>query len=225
VRYDPRRHRWAAFTVAEVRALFPGRRGWWLSGGWAIDHRLGATSRAHGDIDISTLRPALPALLAGLPAGLRPFAARNGHLLPLAEHLDDPELHNIWVHDRGRDRFVLQINLEDGDDTVWRYRRDPRITLPWSRAVDLVRTVPTGTPATQLLWKSPAPRPCDQHDLDFSRDLLRPGDRSWLCAAIRRAHPQSPWAHGLVNQSASASAGRTHERRRSRPADLVRADV
>ncbi|SCG38409.1 nucleotidyltransferase domain-containing protein [Micromonospora inositola] len=195
MRYDPRRHVWAAFSVADVRSLFGGCPArWWLSGGWAIDHWLGAVSRRHGDIDVSSLRPALPALLSSLPTRLRPFAAMSGHLLPLGEHLDDPELHNIWIHDEDGDRFVLQINLEDGDESVWRYRRDPRITLRWSSAVATVCGVPTGTPATQLLWKARSPRPQDEHDLNVAHGLLRPDEHRWLLRAIRTAHPRSPWA-------------------------------
>ncbi|QDY10523.1 hypothetical protein FJK98_28050 [Micromonospora sp. HM134] len=197
MRYDPRRHLWSALSVAQVRALFttcPAR--WWLSGGWAIDHwhGSGSPSRPHGDIDVSTLRPALPALRPALPADLRPFAARRGHLFPLGKRHDDPEVHNIWVHDPGRDRFVLQINLEDGAETGWRYRRDPRITLPWDSAVASVDSVPTGTPVTQLLWKSPDPRPRDEHDLDVAHHLLGPAQRRWLRDAVRLAHPHSPWA-------------------------------
>ncbi|MFC0506404.1 nucleotidyltransferase domain-containing protein [Micromonospora costi] len=195
MRYDPQRHIWSALSVTEARSLLTGLpTRWWLSGGWAIDQWLGFESRHHGDIDVSTLRPALPALLDGMSARFRPFAAMNGRLLPLPEHLDDPALHNIWLHDKNRDRWVLQINLEDGDETVWRYRRDPRITLPWSRAVALVRGIPTGTPATQLLWKSRDPRPRDEHDLTISHGVLRAEDRRWLREAIRTAHPQSPWA-------------------------------
>ncbi|MGK5742717.1 nucleotidyltransferase domain-containing protein [Micromonospora sp. URMC 103] len=199
MRYDPQRHIWSALSVGEVRSLFPGCPArWWLSGGWAIDHWLETTSRHHGDIDVSTLRPALPALLDSMSARLRPFAAMNGHLLSLAEHLDDPALHNIWLRDEKRDRWVLQINLEDGDEAVWRYRRDPRITLPWSRAVAPVRGVPTGTPATQLLWKSRDPRTRDEHDLRISQGILDAEERRWLREAIRTAHPQSPWVRDVV---------------------------
>lgn len=195
VRYDPHRHIWAALSVAEVRSLFTGGPArWWLSGGWAIDHWLGRPSRAHGDIDVSTLRPALSGLLDDLPAQLRPYAAISGHLLPLAGQLGDHRLHNIWVHDPDRDRFVLQINLEDGDGAGWRYRRDPRITLPWGSAVTPIDSVPTGAPVTQLLWKSRDPRPRDEHDLDIAHGLLSPEQRRWLGEAVRRAHPRSPWA-------------------------------
>ncbi|MET7963892.1 nucleotidyltransferase domain-containing protein [Micromonospora zamorensis] len=195
MRYNPQWHVWAALSITDVCSLLGGCPArWWLSGGWAIDHWLGAVSRRHGDIDVSTLRPALPAMLGSVPAHLRPFAAMSGRLLPLMEHLDDPELHNIWLHDEDRDRFVLQINLEEGDESVWRYRRDPRIALPWSSAVANVRGVPTGTPATQLLWKARDPRPQDEHDLSVADGLLLPKQRRWLRMAIRIAHPHSPWA-------------------------------
>ncbi|MEU8166097.1 hypothetical protein AB0B97_06215 [Micromonospora sp. NPDC049004] len=196
MRYDPQRHVWAALSITDVCSLLgrcPAR--WWLSGGWAIDHWLGAVSRQHGDIDVSTLRPGLPALLGSMPAQLRPIAAMSGRLLPLTEHLDDPELRNIWIHDENRDRFVLQVNVEDGDESVRRYRRDPRISLGWSSAVATVRGVPTGTLATQLLWKARDPRPQDEHDLSIADRLLLPEQRRWLRMAIRTAHPHSPWAN------------------------------
>lgn len=182
-------------SVAEVASLFarcPMR--WWLSGGWAIDHWLGSRTRDHGDIDVSTLRPHLAGLLSALPAGLRPFAAVHGHLLPLEEHLDDRGIHNIWVQERRRDRFVLQINVEEGDERVWRYRRDPRIELTWDRAVGHLRGVEASTPATQLLWKSRDPRTRDEHDLSVIHGALNARDRRWLRESIQLAHPGSPWA-------------------------------
>ncbi len=105
----------------------------------AIDHWLGPPTRKHGDIDISTLRPNLPILLTALLPQMQPFAATGGHLLPLTEDIDDA-VHNIRVRDSHCDRWVLQVNLEEGDETRWRYRRDPRVTLPWDRAVAPVRS-------------------------------------------------------------------------------------
>ena len=191
MRDDAERHLWEPLSVAEAGALFsacPAR--WWLSGGWAVDHWSGRTTRRHGDIDVSTLRPDLPALLDRLPPHLRPFGALGGRLLPLAECVD--AVHNVWVRDGCR--WVLQINLEEGDGTGWRYRRDPRITLPWDRAVALVRRLPTGSPATQLLWKARYPRPRDEHDLDAALAALTADDRRWLRTAVATAHPESPWA-------------------------------
>ena len=68
----------------------------------------------------------------------------NGHLYPLASHLDDPELCNIWLRDERHGRWALQVNIEVGDHAAWRYRRDPRIALPWNLAVRDVEAIPTG---------------------------------------------------------------------------------
>jgi hypothetical protein len=193
VNAERERFRWQPLEVATVAVMLERSDArWWLSGGRAIDHWVGRTTRAHGDIDVSTLRSNLQQLLAVLPAGLEPVAAMGGQLRPLADHVDDPALHNIWVRDHGR--WLLQLNVEDGDERCWRYRRDPRITLPWDRAVAVVRTVPTGTPATQLLWKSAAPRPRDDADCAAVRHTLSGDEREWLRGAIRTAHPDSPWA-------------------------------
>lgn len=195
VKYDPEQYRWTPMSVAELGHALAGRPArWWLSGGWAIDHWLGRTTREHGDLDVSTLRPDLPRLLAALPR-LEPLAAIAGHLHPLADRADDPELRNIWLRDA--DRWVLQVNLEPGDDRQWRYRRDPRLTLPWDRAVVAVQAIPTGSPVTQLLWKSRGPRARDEHDLDVIHDRLDPADRRWLRDAVRLAHPHSPWAQDV----------------------------
>jgi hypothetical protein len=195
VRYDPSRDVWSPLSVQALASLLqrcPAR--WWLSGGWAIDHWVGRVSRPHGDIDISTLRPALPALLASLPVHLEPFAAMDRHLYPLALRLNDPDLHNIWLRDERHGRWVLQINIEAGDEAAWHYRRDPRIGLVWDLAVRDVGAIPTGSPAAQLLWKSPQPRPQDDADLALVLGILSVAERQWLAKAIHTAHPSSPWA-------------------------------
>jgi hypothetical protein len=207
MRYDPARDLWMPLPVQAVAALLQGCPArWWLSGGWAIDHWAGTVSRSHADIDISTLRPALPALLGSFPGHLEPFAAMDGHLWALASRLNDPGLHNIWLRDTRRDRWVLQVNIEAGDQAAWRYRRDPRIALPWDRAVRGVAAIPTGTPATQLLWKSPRPRPQDDADLALALDTLPAAERHWLAEAIHAAHPSSPWLKVIRDAQPSVPA-------------------
>jgi hypothetical protein len=195
MRYDPARDIWSPLPVQTVASVLEGCPcRWWLSGGWAIDHWTGAVSRPHADIDISTVPAALPAVLGSLPGHLEPFAAIGGHLYPLASRLHDPGLHNIWLRDRRHGRcWVLQLNIEAGDQAAWRYRRDPRITLPWDLAVRDIAGIPTGAPAAQLLWKSPHPRPQDNADLALALGVLTTAERYWLAAAIHTAHPSSPW--------------------------------
>jgi Aminoglycoside-2''-adenylyltransferase len=191
---------WAPLSVWDVGLLLrscPAR--WWLSGGWAIDHWLGRVTRAHADIDISTLRSALATVLDVLPAHLEPFAAMQGRLHPLASRIDDPSLRNIWLRDETSGRWAMQVNLEDGDQEVWRYRRDSRLMLPWAGAVRQVRGIPTGSPVTQLLWKSPRPRAQDDADLAVALPELTPAERVWVAEAIRLAHPSSPWIPALCS--------------------------
>jgi hypothetical protein len=194
MRYDPERDLWSPLSVRAVASLLqdcPAR--WWLSGGWAIDHWLGTVTRSHGDIDVSTLRPELPTVLGSLPGHLEPFAAVDGYLHPLTSRVDDSDVHNVWLRDERCGRWVFQVNVEAGDQGVWRYRRDPRIALPWERAVRCVSGVPTGFPAVQLLWKSPRPRPEDDADLASALKVLSAGERHRLAEAMRTAHPCSPW--------------------------------
>ena len=133
------------------------------------------------------------ALLSFLPGHLEPFAAMDGHLYPLASRLDDPGLHNIWFRDKRHGRWVLQLNIEAGDRAAWRYCRDTRIALPWDLAVCDIAGIPTGSPAVQLLWKSPQPRPQDDADLPLALALMPDAERHWLAEAIQTAHPSSPW--------------------------------
>ena len=194
MRYDPARDLWSPMPLQSLASLLRGCSSrWWLSGGWAIDHWAGTISRSHADIDISTIRPGLPTLLGSLPGYLEPLAAVDGHLYPLASRIDDPDLHNIWLRDERHGRWVLQLNVEAGDQAAWRYRRDPRIALTWDLAVRDIAGIPTGSPAAQLLWKSPQPRPRDDADLAFALGILPVAERRWLGEAIQMAHPSSPW--------------------------------
>lgn len=135
MKYDPAVDVWAPLSVAAVGALFAAAaERWWLSGGLAIEHRLGRPVRAHGDVDVSVLR-----------------------------------------------------------SEAWRYWRFPRVTLPWERAVSFVDPLPTGSLATQLLFKSRRQQAKDNQDLAAAWPFVPEADREWLVKAVRLAHPDSPW--------------------------------
>lgn len=149
------------------------------------------------DLDISVLRENLNALLETLKPA-HAWAAINGHLKPLAAHLEDPRLHNIWLTETDGHAFVLQINIETGSSEGWTYRRCPSISLPWDRGIRRVHGLPTGTPATQLLWKAKDPRPRDTIDFAASLCLLNGEDRRWLARSVTTAHRESPWIRALT---------------------------
>lgn len=119
-------------VVAEL--LGPSSARWWLSGGVALDHWLGTYTREHGNIDASTTIADLPQLLQDLPAPFSAWAPGDG-VLPWAEADMDADLQPIRIHDDATGAWVLQVDVEDGTDRVWVYRRDPRLQLPWDRAV------------------------------------------------------------------------------------------
>lgn len=202
MRYSPEIHIWAPLDVEDAaRVLKVTTARWWLSGGKAIDHWLGRQTRDHGDTDVSVARSDWLMLVEHLPAHLEPHAAVDGELLPLAAWTTNPRLHNIWVRDTTTDRWVLQINIEEGSDR-WLYRRDPRVSASWEEAIRTIRSVPTGAPQTQLLWKSHRPMAKDDADLVSALPDLGDAGRDWLVRSIRIAHPDSPWlsegAHLLV---------------------------
>ena len=195
---------WRPWPVHRLTDHLPSS-GWWLSGGWAIAHTLGRPVRRHGDIDVSVLPNALVPTLTTLTID-QPYVAweaRRGHLttLPtqtheLTERVD--RLRSIWIQDPTTKAFVLQINIESGAPDSWVYRRDYRITTSWTSAIRDVRGVPTGSIATQLLWKSKSPRPFDDIDLAVALRGMGVETVSWLTDAVRLAHPTSPWVTRLT---------------------------
>ncbi len=206
MRYDPDVDVWKPLRPAEVAALLRACSArWWLSGGCGIDAWLGRATREHGDIDVSVLRADWTVLAAALPARLEPFAAVDGELSPLPGGPAPNAVHNIWIRGADTGRWVLQVNLEEGDDRVWRYRRDPTVSRAWSHVVGSVGDLPVGNPAVQLLWKAVAPVPKDAADLTAVLPALTLEDRAWLAGAVARAHPDSPW-RALLDEAASDGA-------------------
>lgn len=171
--------------MAEVGALLTGAPGlWWLSGGQALDLWLGRTTREHGDIDVSVWRRDWPGLLAHAMGSLEVFAAQDGGLSPVSDASAPTTAHNFWARRSGSTSWALQLNIEEGTDDEWVYRRDPGIRLPWSRAVLHDRELPYVNPAVQLLFKTKNPAAKDLADLSLFRPLLPEQDAAWLSAAL-----------------------------------------
>jgi hypothetical protein len=180
--------------VSSVAALFGDLRArWWLSGGVALDLWLGHTTRPHGDIDVSVLRADWQALARALPPTLEAHAALGGEIFPLPGGPTFDSIRNIWVADTRLRRWVLQVNLEEGDQSHWRYRRHAAIHRRWPDAVIRRQGVPIVNPAVQLLWKARDPVAKDEADFAAVEPFLAADDRLWLAGAVAAAHPLSPW--------------------------------
>ncbi len=196
---------WHVPTPREVAGLLgttPAR--WWLSGGVALEHWLGAAIRPHEHVDVSTVAEALPTLVAALPSTMTARAHTPDGLVPWSDLPPDANVGLVDVWDEDRTRWFLRVNVEDGSPTHWIYRRDPRLALPWERAVLDVDGVPTGAPAIQLLWKALRPGPEDQLDRDAVTPRLTDEDRAWLDTALLRIHPHSTWAIQVRSPAAPA---------------------
>ena len=194
MRYDPRVHVVNPWTVPELNealASFTGK--WWLAGGMAIEWRVGRVLRAHADLDISVLADGLAPSLHALDGKVDAWTADNGGLSRLPQDCDVAGLRYVWLSVPATTNFVLQINIESGDQNRWTYLPFPQIHLAWGEAITPVKGVPTGSMAAQLLWKARNPRPADDIDFQAGFPTLTSTQSSWLRTAIRLAHPDSPW--------------------------------
>lgn len=196
--------RWAPLSPSSVAGLFRDTAArWWLSGGIAFDLWLGRATRPHGDIDVSVLRADWEVLAQALPTALEAHAALDGAILPLPRGPAPEKFRNIWVADVRLARWVLQINLEDGDESHWRYRRCISVTRPWAEALDSRQGTAIVSRAVQLLWKARDPAAKDEADFEVIAPQLPEAELRWLFDAVAAAHPRSPWFGRLSDLAAA----------------------
>jgi hypothetical protein len=160
----------------------------------ALDHWLGTSIREHHNTDVSTTAADLPRLVHDIPAPFSAWVPSGDDVIPWAKADMDADLQPVRIHDDATGAWVLQIDVEDGTDRVWVYRRDPRLQLPWDRAVIDVDGIPTGAPEVQLVWKALRPRPEDDADKDAVLPELSDEARAWWEHAILTIHPHSSWS-------------------------------
>lgn len=195
-----------AQAVAELLSAASVR--WWLSGGAALDRWLGRAIRPRSNVDVSVVAGDLVALIAALPDGFSAWApsGEEGVVAPLAETPTDSDPQPVLIRDDRRLAWVLQVNVEDGASRAWVYKRDPRLQLPWDRAVHDLDGVPTGAPEVQLVWKALRPRPEDDLDKDAVLSALSDDARGWYERAILSIHPHSNWSIHVRSPFAPAKA-------------------
>lgn len=188
---------WEPLPPDALGELFAGASArWWLSGGAALDRWMGRPIRERENIDVSVIAADLADLVTNLPDGFSAWAP-SGHddeVVPFVEAPTDTDLQPVLIRDDAMDAWALQVNVEDGAPRAWVYKRDPRLTLPWDRAVHDVDGIPTGAPEVQLVWKALRPRPEDTIDKDAVLPSLSDEAVSFYETALLRIHPHSTWA-------------------------------
>lgn len=200
---------WAPLDPQAVAELLAGASvRWWLSGGAALDRWLGAAIRERENIDVSVVASDLALLVTALPEGFSAWApsGEDDEIVPFDDAPTDADLQPVLVRDDAKNAWVLQINVEDGAPRAWVYKRDPRLTLPWDRAVLDIDGIPTGAPEVQLVWKALRPRPEDTIDKDAVLLQLDDEALAFYETALLRIHPHSTWSIHIRSPFAPAKA-------------------
>lgn len=181
--------RWAPLEPAAVAALLAGSGvRWWIAGGRAA--RVGAPARRHEDTDLGVRLADLPALRHHL-RDWHLWEAYEGTLRPLlpAEALSAGR-EQLWVRRDAEHPWELDLLLDRSEDE-WVFKRDPRVRLPWDRALHTVSGLPYLRPEVALLHKAHLDRPKDRADLAAA--VLDPRARGWLAATLAELGHQA-WA-------------------------------
>ena len=189
---------WDPLLPEQVRELFAGVPvRWYIAGGRAA--RMGAPAREHSDTDAVVRAADVDAVRTAL-AGWHLWEANSGALRPL---LPGAALtvgcEQLWLRRDATQpwRLDLPFDLHSTDDE-WVFKRDPRVRLPWSKAVHTVAGITYLRPEVALLHKAHHRRPKDQADLAAAR-LDEPG-RAWLVRTLEQlAH------HDWARQAADFS--------------------
>jgi len=201
---------WTRRTPQDAAARFAGYDGrWWIAGGWAIDAFVGS-SREHGDLDIGIPRGSLERFVDFVSPDLDAWAAA-GSLTPLfggsAQQLPEGA-GNLWLRAGGADPWEYDVMLESVEGGTWIFKRDARITRPFTDCLWERDGLTYIRPEVQLLLKAKSVRPKD--DLDFERCLpmLDMSNLSWLGRALLTAHPDHPWIERVNRRRATGVSSR-----------------
>lgn len=184
--------------VAELMQRF--ERPWFIAGGWALDLYLGRVTRHHKDCEIAILRRDQQALRDHM-AGWEFSKVEKGELLPWpeGEQLQLPT-HEIHARREGGSLESLEVLLNEGDEALWQFRKNPAITRPMTlAAMRSAEDIPFLAPEIVLLYKAftVKPRPEDRADYETVSGTLDEERCQWLWESIRAGMPGHPWLDTL----------------------------
>jgi hypothetical protein len=172
--------RWDPLEPAQVAELFSAAAvRWWIAGGRAA--RVGAQARHHEDTDIEVRIDDLGALRKQL-SDWDLWEAHDGTLRPLlpGDSLAEGR-EQLWARRDAQQPWQMDLLLDRSEDE-WAFKRDPRIRVPWSRALHTVDGIPYLRPELALLHKAHLDRPKDRADLAAAR--LDHDARAWLADTL-----------------------------------------
>jgi len=182
-------------TLGQVKALFDGADfRWWICGGWSLELDE-VPRRDHEDVEVGVARADLDAVRSWL-ADYHLWDIHTGTLTYLWPKLAVPDDHEqLWVRRDAESPWLMDLMLTPVDGETWFYKRDRRLTLPFSEAVVTGSDgIPRQRPEIGLLFKARRRAPRDEEDFAAVLPRLSDSDRSWLRAAIDLTEPPgNPW--------------------------------
>jgi Aminoglycoside-2''-adenylyltransferase len=186
--------------VEKVGSLLGGLRcEWFVCGGWAIDLFLGRVTREHKDVDISLARRDQAEVRDYmLRRGWRLEKAAEGELSPWRDgEALPPTIHTVWCHSDAHDPGFVELLFDEIDDELFRFRRDPSITLARGRmSFKSPSGLPVLAPEIVLLYKASRTQ---EYAADFRSAAISLDDegRAWLRAALEKVYARHPWLEEL----------------------------
>lgn len=155
-------------------------------------------ARVHKDIDISIQRRhQLDAQAYFVAKGWTLEIAHDGKLSAWEEGVYlEPPYHTIWCKHKEESPDFLELQLDDGDDEHFIFRRDTVIKRVWSKAIQVTEKdgMPFLAPEITLLYKSKTPDDStNQFDFERMKPILSDEQNAWLQKSIRRLYVEHPW--------------------------------
>ena len=186
---------WDPLTIVEVRERFVSVAiPWWIAGGHAIDLFIGWVTRHHDDIDVEMFRKDRDILFDVFEGWDLRVVGHGGLVSWERGTAIAPHVYGVWGRRSPAEPWAVEVMLADGDETTWRFRRDPGVTLSGDRLIRMASSgVPYCTPEVQMLYKSKMARPKDDGDMARVLHLMSRSQRQWLADAIERGNPDHPW--------------------------------
>jgi hypothetical protein len=192
---------WDAWSPVEVAQRFKAVPApWCVVGGWAIDLFLGQQTRSHEDIEIAVLRENLLLFRSALP-DIEFYVAGSGQVSLLGTGEFPTDHDQLWCLEPKKRVWKLDIMIEPGDATTWRYKRDVSVVVPRANAISMLHSgIPILRPHLVLLFKAKHLREKDEADFQLVLPTLGP-ERYWLADVIEKHHPDHHWVSALRNKT------------------------
>ena len=171
---------------------------WMVAAGVALDLHIATVTRPHDDLDLLFSYNA-QTVVREIFREWRLDAAIDSMYAEWLAPLEPP---HFQVHARHSGFPMVDLMFSDLSGDLWRYRRNPRITLPLSEARMVTSEgIPYLAPHAALLYKAPRPgqqaRFKDQQDFERILPLLTATEREWLLASLEILDSRNPWLNYL----------------------------